>query len=130
MSSEEASASPRQAPTPADLILALLLVAGSLGLWVFTGRRPPGSEVVMESDDRRQRCPLNRDQVLYLDGPLGRSRVEIAGQGARIATSPCPEQRCVLQGWIRRQGEVAACLPNHLVLRIEGGSETVDALSR
>jgi hypothetical protein len=56
--------------------------------------------------------------------------VEIAGQRARIVSSPCPEQRCVLQGWIRRQGEMAACLPNHIVLHIEGGSETVDALSR
>lgn len=130
MSREEPPASPRQAPTPADLILALLLVALSLGSQVFLGRRPPGSEVVVESEGRRQRCPLSRDQVLYLDGPLGTSRVEIAGQGARIAASPCPEQRCVLQGWIRRQGEVAACVPNHLVLRIEGGNQTVDALSR
>lgn len=130
MSREEAPASPRQAPTPADLILAVLLVAGSLGSQVFLGRRPPGAEVVVESDDRLQRCPLNRDQVLYLDGPLGRSRVEIADQEARIAASPCPEQRCVLQGWIRRQGELAACLPNHIVLRIEGGNQPLDALSR
>lgn len=130
MSREEAPASPRQAPTPADLILALLLLAGSLGSQVFLGRRPPGSEVVVESVDRLQRCPLDRDQVLYLDGPLGRSRVEIAGRAARIAASPCPEQRCVLQGWIRRQGELAACVPNHIALRIEGGSEAVDALSR
>lgn len=130
MSSQEAPASPRQAPAPADLILVLLLLALSLGSQVFLGRRPPGSEVVVESDKGHQRCPLDRDQVLYLGGPLGRSRVEITGQGARITSSPCPEQRCVLQGWIRRQGEVAACLPNHIALRIEGGRETVDALSR
>ena len=130
MSREGAPTSPRRAPTPADLILAFLLVAGSLGSWVLPGRHPPGSEVVVESADQRQVYPLSRDQVLYLEGPMGRSRVEIARQGARIATSPCPEQRCVLQGWIRRQGEVAACLPNHLVLRIEGGNEPVDALSR
>lgn len=130
MSREEAAVSPRQAPTPADLILAVLLVVLSLGSWVLLGRRPPGSQLVVESAAQLQRHPLNQDQILYLEGPLGRSRVEIGGQGARIATSPCPEQRCVLQGWIRRQGEVAACLPNHVVLRIEGGDGEVDALSR
>ena len=130
MSREEAPASPRQSPTRADWILAALLVALSLGSQVFLGRRPPGSEVVVESADRLQRYSLALDQVLYLDGPLGQSRVEVAGHRARIASSPCPEQRCVLQGWIRRQGEVAACLPNRIVLRIEGQGEAVDALSR
>ncbi|MBI2502087.1 MAG: NusG domain II-containing protein [Candidatus Latescibacteria bacterium] len=130
MSREEAQAAPRRPPTRADWILAALLVALSLGSQAFLGRRPPGSEVVVERDDRLQRWPLSLDQILYLDGPLGQSRVEIAGQRARILSSPCPEQRCVLQGWIHRRGEVAACLPNHLVLRIEGQGEAVDALSR
>lgn len=122
--------SPRRIPTPADWLLALLLVALSLGSWVWWSRRPPGSQLVVDSAERLQRHPLELDQVLYLDGPLGQSRVEVAGRQARIAASPCPEQRCVLQGWIHRQGETAACLPNHLVLRIEGGDGAVDALSR
>ena len=130
MSREEAPASPRRTPTPADWLLAFLLVALSLGSQVWWGRRPPGSQLVVESAEGLQRHPLDLDQVLSLNGPLGQSRVEIAGRQARFAASPCPEERCVLQGWIHRQGEVAVCLPNHLVLRIEGGRETLDALSR
>ena len=130
MSREEASASRRPYPTSADRVLIGLLLAAALGFLVFRERRPAGREVVIESREGRRHCSLAVPQVLYLEGPLGQSRVEIASQGARIAASPCPEQRCVQQGWIRRQGEVAACLPNHIVLRIEGQGETIDALSR
>ena len=121
---------PRPYPTSADWVLIGLLMASVLGSWVFREGRPEGSEVVVESGGQRQRCPLATPRVLYLDGPLGQSRVEIASPGARIAASPCPEQRCVQQGWIRRRGEVAACLPNRIVLRIEGQGGTIDALSR
>jgi hypothetical protein len=130
MSREGASASPWQPPTPADWLLILLLAALSLGSQVFLSRRPAGRQLVVESAAGLQHHPLDRDEVLYLEGPLGQSRVEIANRQARIAASPCPEQRCVLQSWIERQGEMAACLPNHLVLRIEGGAGAVDALSR
>lgn len=130
MSREEAPASPRYSPTPADWLLAFLLVALSLGSWVWWGRRPPGSQLVVECPGRSQRHPLGLAQVFVVEGPLGQSRVEIAGGQARIAASPCPEQRCVRQGWIRRQGEIAACLPNRVVLRVEGAAGAMDALSR
>jgi hypothetical protein len=127
--SREAGPFPRF-PAPADWVLAFLLVALSLGSWAWWGRRPPGSQVVVECTRQLQRQPLDLDQVLLCQGPLGQSRVEIAGGRARIAASPCPEQRCVLQGWIHRQGETAACLPNRLVLRVEEGAGAMDALSR
>jgi len=129
MSREEAPASPWQTPTRADWLLAAALMLLCLGSWAALGRRPPGAQLVIDSPGQSLRLPLDGDQVLFPQGPLGVSRVEVQGGRARFAASPCPEQRCVLQGWIHRQGETAACLPNRVVLRLEGAG-ALDALSR
>ncbi|MCC7264343.1 MAG: NusG domain II-containing protein [Candidatus Latescibacteria bacterium] len=108
----------------------MLVLAGlCLGSWVVLGRRPAGTVLVLDSPGQSQRHPLAEDQVLLVGGPLGFSRVAIQGGQACFVSSPCPEQRCVSQGWIRRQGETAACLPNQIALHIEGPG-AVDALSR
>ncbi len=129
MSSEEAPASPWQSPTLADWVAALLLVALCAGSWLVLARRPAGSQLVIDSPTQRQILLLDHDQVLYAEGPLGPSRIEVREGRVGIVSSPCPEQRCVLQGWIRRQGESTACLPNRIAVCIEGDG-TMDALSR
>lgn len=117
-----------QVLTRADRALIALLVAGIAGLLFHQGRARTGAEVIVEVDGQPpQMYPLSSPQILRLWGPLGESRVEIAARGARFVASPCPEQRCVYQGWIHRRGEAAACIPNRIALRIAGG---LDALSR
>lgn len=36
----------------------------------------------------------------------------------RFAEADCPDQICVHTGWLSLNGELAACVPGHLVLRI------------
>lgn len=38
----------------------------------------------------------------------------------RFAEADCPDQICVRTGWISRSGDMAACVPGQLVLRVEG----------
>lgn len=37
----------------------------------------------------------------------------------RFAKADCPDQICVHTGWISRSGQLSACVPGHLVLRME-----------
>ena len=52
----------------------------------------------------------------------------------RFAEADCPDRICVRTGWISRPGQIAACVPGHLIIRIEGsdsqttGPDDVDVI--
>lgn len=46
--------------------------------------------------------------VSYMDGRV------------RIDEADCPDQVCVLTGWLGRNGQITACVPGHVLLKIEG----------
>lgn len=56
---------------------------------------------------------------LTLVGPVGRTVVEFGEQGVRVRETSCRHRRCQLQGMATRAGEVIACAPNRLLLRVE-----------
>lgn len=43
----------------------------------------------------------------------------------RFADADCPDRVCVHTGWISRSGQIAACVPGRLILKIIGGTETI-----
>ena len=59
-----------------------------------------------------------------LEGKLGLSEVIIDEQGARISSSPCSSQRCVLSGSHKHAGDVIACVPNRILITLRGSSES------
>jgi hypothetical protein len=58
--------------------------------------------------------------------------VQLGSTGARVVTSPCANQLCVRQGWVRRAGGVVACVPNRVVVSVSGDevAGAPDAVSR
>ncbi len=112
--------------TPLDVVV----VAGLLVLnWAALGRdrgEPAAVEIVSAAGTRQVRLGAG---VVRMDGPLGETVLEVAPDGVRVVSSPCPLQLCVRQGWVRRPGGVVACLPNRVAARVEG-REGVDAVGR
>jgi hypothetical protein len=76
-----------------------LIVKGPGGSWVF---------------------PLDAEERIEAPGPLGTTVVEIRGGQARVVASPCTNQLCVSAGAIRRRGQWIACLPNSVLVTVEG----------
>lgn len=72
---------------------------------------------------------VDRNQVLQLDGPLGTSNVEIQAGRARFTHSPCPGKNCIQAGWLDGVGELAACLPNRISIRLLGMHPRFDAIN-
>ena len=44
----------------------------------------------------------------------------------RFSQADCPDQVCVRTGWVVGSGQMAACVPGHLILKITGRSASND----
>ncbi len=108
-----------------DKFLIVLLVFFNAGLFYYFGSGfNRGDWVVIEVDAKRvARFPLTTDYVAHVEGPLGTTEVEIKKGRARIVRSPCKLKVCIKSGYIQYADRLSACLPNKVVVRIEGESQ-------
>ena len=56
--------------------------------------------------------------------------VEVRERRVRFNDSPCVGRLCVHTGWLDHSGEVAACLPNGVVVEVGAGVTSVTAQPR
>lgn len=107
------------------LLLVLALLVGASFLLPF-GRRP-GARVVIAADNRTVfSAPLDEARRFEIAGPLGPTRLEIADGAVRVLDSPCPHKICIGLGDVRRSGDLLACVPNRIVVRVEGEAQGAD----
>jgi len=119
----------------ADLILALVIVGAAAGILAgrtlgraWQGVARAGREVVIEVDNRHFRTvPFSQVKgvaTVDVHAPGGHTVVvEIADDGrARVRSSDCPDKVCVKTGWIEHPGEIIVCLPNRVVVEIQGSA--------
>jgi hypothetical protein len=76
-----------------------VMIQGSSGVWVF---------------------PLDAEETVAVPGPLGDTIVEVRNHQAQVLSSPCDNQICVAAGHIDSRGQMVACLPNNVIIIIEG----------
>lgn len=48
----------------------------------------------------------------------------------RVIEATCPDDICVHTGWLTKAGQAAACLPNELLVKVEGAGSEVDTYLR
>jgi len=111
------------------VLIGILLVLSLAGLFLIRSIIPSADVAAIEVDGRPIcRLDLSVDTRRTVQGPLGETVIEVRGGRIRIAESPCPHQICVRTGWIDRAGCMIVCLPNRVVVRVEGEAG-VDAVS-
>jgi hypothetical protein len=114
------------------VVLGLLLAALAGSAWVAAA--PPGQRVLVSDGSHVVfAAPLDAPREVDLAGPLGTTRLVITADGARITASPCALKACMGMGPARRPGDLLACLPNRILVEIEGDREEgapYDLLSR
>jgi len=80
-----------------------------------------GERMLVVENERglMDRIPLSRHVNLDIPGPLGSTCVAVDGSGVRVVKATCRHELCHRSGTIRRPGELVACAPNNVLLRIE-----------
>ena len=123
----------RQYIRKADVILLIILViAGLAASASLAASHTGGDTVVIESHGELfATYPLSEDRTIEVPGPAGSGPyniVEIKDGAVSVTEASCKNQVCVRHGSISRTGESIVCLPNRLVVRVEGkggGYDTV-----
>ncbi len=103
------------------LLIAIFLLAGFLSLVVLHQLRQQGNCFsVSMVGSKEQFYSLDKNQQLAFAGALGTTIVQVKNKQVRVLASPCPEKICIKSGWIQRTGDILVCVPNKIVIRING----------
>ena len=107
----------------AALILALLLLAGALYFFLVPREAEAGAcAVVIVGGEEAARYPLSKDGVFPLNG--GTNTLVIGDGQAWLSEATCPDKICVHMGKIHMNGQMIVCLPNELIVTVEGGEDS------
>ena len=117
---------------PDKILIGSLVILSGLSLFALAAFRSVGQTVVVEQDGRTMvRCSVALEDTLRVEGPLGVTTIEIVKGRVRVLDSPCPHKLCVRAGAIGEAGELVVCVPNRVVVRVEGESRKgVDAVTQ
>jgi hypothetical protein len=112
---------PLKIPDIVIILLALVLT----GFSAFAANSSPQitAQVLIQGRDRLWVFPLDAEETVAVQGPLGNTVIRIQGKQAWVESSPCENQTCVASGHIRQRRAWTACLPNNVFLMIEGNDE-------
>lgn len=113
----------------AVLMAGIALVIG--GSHAVTDRNPAGDaalyaavyQIGPDGNTLLTRIPLSDGggrRVIPVKGPLGVTHVEVDGTRVHVSDSPCPDQVCVQFGWLSAADDFSACLPNGVLVVVEG----------
>ena len=118
---------PPKANYTRDLILVAVLLAAALALFFVmrslqardTGS---GAQAVVTVEGREiGRYPLKKNGTFPLNG--GTNILVVENGEAWVSEANCPDKVCMGMGKISRNGEFIACLPNRLLVVVEGAAE-------
>ena len=108
---------------------AALIITVLSALFVYAGTGVEET-VVIKGSGGRWVFPRGAEETMAVPGPLGDTVVELRNWEARVLSSPCTNQTCVTAWTIHSRGQWVACLPNRVLLRVEGGAKPAVRLPR
>ena len=117
---------------PADFILIIILLLLSLsGFFILKGSSPMGNHFIIEKDGTcLYRLPIASDTTVTILGTTGKLDITVKNHKICVTETSCPLKICEKMGWIHNPGEMIICVPNRLIIKIEGEKgEPVDAIT-
>ena len=110
-----------------DLMIVAVLLLAALALFFLMRSRQEretgiGAQAVVTVDGLEiGRYPLRKSGTFSLNG--GTNILVVENGEAWVSEADCPDKVCMGMGKISRNGEFIACLPNRLLVVVEGAAE-------
>lgn len=96
-------------------------------LWLSYGNSEGEAVVVQVRNEEVLRVSLWKDATYTVDGKLGEVVVEVKEGRVRVEKENSPYHYCSIQGYVSDPSTPIICLPNEVVVSIEGSEKgTVD----
>ena len=108
----------------AALLVVALLTAGGMRIWQMNNTKNSANVVVTIDGEVYGTYPLSEDRTERIELPDGSYNILVISDGyADVTEASCPDQICVKHNHIRYSKESIVCLPNKVVVTVEGGEE-------
>jgi len=99
-----------------DILLFVGLVAiALLAAWALQDRNTGGVARISIDGQILLEVKLSQDKIIVLES-LENVNFQVKDGAIAFVKSDCPDQICVRSGFLSRQGQMAACLPNRVSL--------------
>jgi hypothetical protein len=116
------------------VIAIIILFAAAVSLYYYNSFDNTGVKyaVVYHNGKVVKKVPLNslNGRIEFKINGEYTNIVAFENGRASISYSTCKDQVCVHTGWLSVPGQSAVCLPNRVILRIEGENADYDGISR
>ena len=113
----------KRADTLCILVIMAACVLFYVPLW-FAYEGTEANEVVVQvRNEEVLRVPLWEDGTYPVEGKLGEVLVEVNEGRVRVEKETSPYHYCSIQGYVSDPSTPIICLPNEVVVTIEGSEE-------
>ena len=128
------SSSPKLRPTAWDSLIVLAVIVLAIGTAiVFYGGLGGGDHITVTITHRGETVEkvmleaLNEEKTVTIDGTY-QLTVVLTRDGVWVSESNCPTQDCLHTGTVSRAGQSIVCLPEQVVIRLDGKSDGPDII--
>jgi len=102
------------------LILGLVTVASFFFVRLFFISSEGSQALIKVGNSPAQRISLRMDRIINLEGEKGKVTIEVKDGRVSVVESSCLQKICVNTGWVNKPGQSIICLPNKVLVTIEG----------
>ena len=108
----------------AVLLVAAVLTAVGMRIWQMNNTKDAAKVVVTIDGQVYGTYPLSEDRTEKIELPDGTYNILTISDGyADVTEASCPDQICVKHNHIKYSKESIVCLPNKVVVTVEGGED-------
>jgi hypothetical protein len=115
------------------VITALLSISGYVGYSMYMDRIESLSKIAVIRYEDQTIMRINIDTVdklmEFTVNGIYNNKILVEKGRIRVIESDCPDQVCVRTGWLTKTGELAVCVPNRLMIKIEGENLEIDGVT-
>ena len=116
---------------PGDIVIIGCVMFGIAASMLGVRTLPGNTAVISIDNEIRYALELGKDRILTVKGAYGDMVIKVEAGEIWVEEVHCPRKVCMRTGRISQKGQTIVCLPNRIIIRIEGnGNEALDGITQ